>query len=227
MTMSDDMKHTADELFATEGDDGNRTDDDSTSEDSQEDENHDSLPRLKAEKEFAESWANNISLGKASLEELSEKQPWLVPRVKDLLKGKPSSVNHDEIKKLAIEAAKELLQEEKAKEKVQSDNAKFETLRDTLDKNATSQQKKLISAKYDALLAKKLHPYDALSIAAEIADVDFEGVANNKARYPQIKLGESVAKSQDSEEIDYDTYDPNSVPLAVLQQKNAKKYGGR
>lgn len=224
MTMSDDMKHASDELFATEGDDGNRTDDDSTSEESQEDENHDSLPRLKAEKEFAESWANKISLGKASLEELSEKQPWLVPKVKELLQSNSANVDHDEIKRLAMEAAKELIQEERAKEKAKSDSDKFEALRKELEKNATSQQKKFIKAKYDALLEKKLDPYDALSLAAEIADVDFEGVADNKAKFPQIKLGESVATTQD--EIDYDTYDPNSVPLAELQRRNAKKYGG-
>lgn len=228
--MSDDMKHAPDDLFAgTEGDDGNRTDDDHTSDEEtqDEDEGSNSLPRLEAEKQFAESWATKISSGKSSLEELEKKQPWLVPKVKEILSSKQvGAVDPNEVKRLAIEAAKELLQEERAKELAESHNKNFESLRKKLDVVATKQQKALIKERYASLLERGLSPLDALSTAAEIANVDTDDSVFNKAKFPHIKLGNSIPPAN-SKEVDYDTYDPNSVPLSELQKKNAAKQGLR
>ena len=228
--MSDDGKHLEDELFSdieedTTEDDGSTggesTDDPAGQPEDESDENSKEVLRLEKQRKFAEDWAAKIKAGKATIEELQEKQSWLVPQVQKLITPE-TKVDHAEIARVAEEAARKAFQEEREKLKRESEVQEFEKLRSEVNGLATAEQKRAMNSEYKQLLSEGLSPLRALNIAARAAQVDFEGVNARRSNFPRIQVGGGVPPTK---EVDYDKLDPNAIPLEVLQEQKRKKLG--
>jgi len=210
--MSDDSKHSLDDLFeGTEGDDGSTDDNQSTSDEFQEDEagNQLDLPKNEqAKAKFANDWAKKIKSGDKTLEELEEKQAWLVPSVKELLKDEPVKVDKDELSKLAREAAKELLEEERRSNAEQEESKKLDSLKAKIAGVYRSpDQDAILKAKCESL-SGKLSPYEALSLAAEVANIDFDNTEGRRRQIPTIVQGGGIPTTKAT---DWESFDPNEM----------------
>lgn len=101
--------------------------------------------------------------GKQTLSELEEKQPWIAAEVRKRL-------TKEEEPKVDIEALVEAKLEAKLKE--EREREKFASLKKRLnDVSTTKDQRAKLTEKYEAL-KDKLGDYEALKLAAEVADVD-------------------------------------------------------
>jgi hypothetical protein len=187
--MSDDVKHSDDELFtATEANDRSMDDVSSTSDSTGGDENTNGL-NLSTDAETTkqqqvDAWLRKVESGEATLDELNGKQKWLVPLVQEKLAAKEGAR-----KQLDKEAMSQLIREEvlKAKQEVRIDD-EFNSLKKELSSvSLTSDQQKLIQTKFDSLKGR-LDKAEALKIAVELAHVTFD----TPAPLPRFKVGNGV-----------------------------------
>lgn len=225
--MSDDVKHpNLDDLLDGEDTGGDDVSTDESGTDTQEDvkpednksDDQDSLldESLKAEEaknQFAEAWAKKIRDGKATLEDLKEKQAWLLPDVEQRLEPK---ADPDEVKKLASEAAQELFQREKQKELAEKTRQQFDDLKSKIkESNPSYEQRERLIEKFDSLKAK-LDPYEALVLAAEVAQIDLDG--SNKRRQSMVIARPTSARTRPQKKPSFDDVDPNSLSRDQLAE---------
>lgn len=224
--MSDDVKHpNLDDLLDGEGTEGDdvSTDDTGTedteakaeeTEDDQDNLLDESLKAETAKQEIVKGWANKISLGKATLDDLKEKQAWLVPDVEKLIKKDSAKVDPDELKKLAQEAAREILEKEKSERQGEEVVKNFDTLKkQILDSNPTFEQKKILKEKFDSLQGK-LDPHEALSLAAEVAQIDLDGTMRRRAN---LVIPRPSSQRTTSPKLDFDRINPNAQSADQLR----------
>lgn len=214
--MSDDVKHLADDLFSDDdAEKGTNEDDVSTdAEGTDKDDRSDLLGDLpserdRAKKNFIDGWVRKIKSGEKSLDDMrNSDQSWLLPDVEALV-SKSSGVNRDELVQLARQEARKILNEERSKEKLKQEEAAFKNLKKQIENLAlTKEQKVKISTRYSSLV-DRVGKYDALSLAAEAAGVDFEeDIGERKRQMQSPKTG--WAKSND-DEINIEEIDPNSL----------------
>lgn len=214
----DDVKHAEDELFDstaeeetdTEGDDGSTN---SASTTSQEDEESDLVledPKEQAAQQFAEAWAKKVQSGDATLEELKEKQPWLVPKVNALLNSKKEpSIDNEALKKLLKEEAEKLRREMR-------EEAQFDSIRRSVNNLGLPKSKRdAVSKKYTQLREKGLSKVDAIELTIETLNIDLED--SSRSKFPSVKTGSSSRNSDDND------FDPNALDeekrLALIKKK--------
>ena len=136
--------------------------------------------------------------GKSTLAEIEEKQPWIAEEIRKRLKK-------EEEPKVDIEA----LVEEKleAKLRAEREREKFLALKKRLNEvSTTKEQRAKVAEKFESL-KDKLGEYEALQLAAEVADVD---------------LGDHLLRRQDMQvpKVGSGSQDPESLQAKILNQAN-------
>jgi len=116
-------------------------------------------------------WQQDIKDGKKTLDDLKPAQVWM----KDYLKTEDSEPEIDH-KAIAKELAREAIKEER------EDN-QFADLFDTMKGMKLSKdQMKTVNEKFNMLKDKGLSKFESLTLASEIAKVDFTGLSEKKQR---------------------------------------------
>lgn len=211
--MSDDVKHADDELFddsAEEStdmrsDDVKHQNDASTNTlnlDDEEVEESSETPEAKSEKmrqQQVNAWVRKVESGEATLDDLSERQQWLVPLVKEKL-GSKESLKKEDLRELAREEIARVRQEAE-------EDAKFSELRNTLqDLSLTRQQREVLEAKFKSL-KPKLGKLEALQLAIEVSGVDLEDTVVYRRAMSTPRVGNGVKTSGEN----WESVDPNSM----------------
>ncbi len=221
--MSNDTTHSIDDLFVEETSDTNNGSDagskdaaGSTSKDGSQGQSRtgsdskqtnldDLTPAEAARKTFVEAWANKIHLGKATLEELGSKQAWLVPGVQERLAE--LNTNRQSVPD-PTEAARKVFAEERAKDNAKAVEVRFNEIKERIKNSSpTPAQMSRLKERFDALVGR-LDPDEALRTAAEIAQIDFDGIATARSAAALPKMGYApVGDTSD----DIMSLDPNKM----------------
>lgn len=166
----------------------------------------DKTPTKAEEKKLAmiKKWQKDIDDGKKSIKDLPKAQSWL----KSYLKDSDSELEVDH-KAIAKELAKEAIKEERAE-------IQFADLFDTLKAmKLTKAQMVTINEKFKLFKEKGLSQFESLSLASEIASVDFTGLAEKKRR---MSIPQPSTKKPTGE-IDIDDTPFSEVVGNVPQEK--------
>lgn len=201
--MSDDTQHQTDELdvasLATEEDDSRTESASITPEGDEESSDLDLEPAVAEADRQTQAWLKKIREGKATLEELKEKQAWLAARVEPLLTAEDkekAKATEDEILRKAEKKAEELTAQMLANSKREE---QFEAFRSELkDIGLTKDQAKSLAEEYEDM---KKHPHDvkALKRAAKLVGIEPEKIDRSR-RAMQVPETPGRSKQNDPDE---------------------------
>jgi len=166
----------------------------------------DTVPSKAEEKKLKiiRSLQKDIDEGKKTLKDIPKAQEW----AKSYLKAVDSEPEVDH-KAIAKELAREAIKEER-------EDIKFQDLYDTLrSMKLTKEQKVTLNEKHKLLKEKGLSDFQALSLASEIAKVDFTGLSDK--RRSMVIPQPSTLKPKG--EIDIDSVPFSEVVGNVPQEK--------
>jgi hypothetical protein len=159
--------------------------------------------RLEAEAKMVNDLANKISKGESSLEELSEKQSWLVDKVKAKLgEGKKQSFEADDIERIATAAAKRMFEEESLRQKALSEQTELNKRIAEVKEVITSEQLLELKGVVAEWKAKGLSDLDALNVATLRLGIESPSALDARRNsYPNI-VQAGTPPAYESDKID-------------------------
>lgn len=214
----DDVKHQdLDDLFSSA--EGASTGEDDVKHQSspvtEQDELDTKSPRVEAEAVIVENLAAKISRGESSLDELAEKQPWLVEKVKaKLSSSQTSSLGAEEIAAIASKAAREAFLAEERKRQEALDDQGFSLKVQELKAITTQSQQSEINALVKEYRAKGLSRGDALDVAIAKLRIDLSDPNEKKRNYPVFRQGGGIAPRPEPTKIE--NINPNTMSYSEL-----------
>lgn len=230
--MQNDVNHEDDELFGAESADDTTTtnhegsmSDGSTTEEAGFDPDNEgeetttdgtqSTPSEAAKSTQVDAWVRKIESGESTLEELSTKQKWLTPLVKDRLEAR------NQVKaQILTEEAQKLIKQELEKERAElRDRDEYQQqLNHIRSLNLSASQKKVIVEKFKEL-KDTLGKSKALSIASQIARVE-DSAMESRQKAASMQYGGGVSESSRPNDVNALTSEQR---YEELQKRRARR----
>jgi hypothetical protein len=153
--------------------------------------------------------------GKSTLEEIEEKQPWIADEIrKRLAKEEEPTVDIEALVEAKLEAK---LQQEREREQ-------FATLKNRINEVSTTKEQRAKATERFEALKDKLGDYEALKLAAELADIDLGDHLLRRQGMQVPRVGSGSQQSDDVNQKIMNQANLSQDEVRELARKKANRF---